>query len=78
MASRAAAGTSLIDTIVSRSITDGITVYDIEFKGGQGEIAVAEDGSVIDRETIVSIRDVPAAALDHPQITQTIICVICG
>lgn len=44
MASRAAAGTSLIDTIVSRSITDGITVDDIEFKGGQGENRVAEDG----------------------------------
>jgi len=51
----------------TREIENGVTVYDIEFKGGQGEIAVAEDGSVIDRETIVSIRDVPAAALDAIQ-----------
>lgn len=48
----------------TREIENGVRVYDIEFKRGQGEIAVAEDGSVIDRETIVAIKDVPAAALD--------------
>jgi uncharacterized membrane protein YkoI len=48
----------------TREIENGVTIYDIEFKRGQGEIAIAEDGSVIDRETIVQLKDVPAAALD--------------
>jgi len=48
----------------SREIEHGVTTYDIEFKRGQGEIAIAEEGSVIDRETPVSLNDVPAAALD--------------
>ena len=48
----------------TREIEHGVTVYDIEFKRGQGEIAVATDGSVIDRETVVLLKDVPAAALD--------------
>jgi uncharacterized membrane protein YkoI len=51
----------------TREIENGVTVYDIEFKGGQGEIAIAEDGSVIDRETVVTQKDVPAAALDAIQ-----------
>jgi hypothetical protein len=51
----------------TREIENGVTVYDIEFKSGQGEIAIAEDGSVIDRETVVSIEDVPAAARDAIQ-----------
>ena len=42
---------------------DGVTLYDIEFKAGKGEIEVAEDGSVIDIATIVKSRDVPKAAL---------------
>jgi hypothetical protein len=48
----------------TREIENGVTVYDIEFKDGQGEIALAEDGTVIDRETIVQLKDVPDAALD--------------
>ena len=51
----------------TREIENGVRVYDIEFKSGQGEIAVAEDGSVIDRETVVSLNDVPAAALEAIQ-----------
>ncbi|HSE18838.1 MAG TPA: PepSY-like domain-containing protein [Pyrinomonadaceae bacterium] len=47
----------------TREIENGVTVYDIEFKRGHGEIAIAEDGSVIDRETVVPLNDVPAAAL---------------
>jgi hypothetical protein len=48
----------------TREVENGVTVYDIEFKGGKGEIAIAEDGSVIDRETAVSLKDVPPAALE--------------
>ena len=40
----------------------GVTLYDIEFKEGKGEIEVAEDGSVIDIATIVKIEDIPRAA----------------
>lgn len=46
----------------TREIENGVRIYDIEFKRGQGEIALAEDGSVIDRETAVLLKDVPAAA----------------
>jgi uncharacterized membrane protein YkoI len=46
----------------TREVENGVTVYDIEFKHGRGEIAVAGDGYVIDRETIVALNDVPAAA----------------
>lgn len=45
-------------------LENGVTVYDIEFKHRQGEIAVAADGSLIDRETVVRLTDVPAAALE--------------
>lgn len=48
----------------AREVENGVTVYDIEFKSGKGEIALAEDGSVIDRETAVSLKDVPPAALE--------------
>lgn len=48
----------------TREIENGVTVYDIEFKRGQGEIALTEDGSVIDRETVVLLKDVPAAVLE--------------
>ena len=40
----------------------GIKLYDIEFKAGQGEIEVAEDGTVLDLVTIVDLKDVPEAA----------------
>jgi uncharacterized membrane protein YkoI len=48
----------------TREMENGVKIYDIEFKRGQGEIALAEDGSVIDRETVVLLKDVPAAAQD--------------
>ena len=41
----------------------GVTLYDIEFKGGRGDIKVAEDGSVIDIATIIKLKELPAAAL---------------
>ena len=41
----------------------GVTLYDIEFKAGRGDIKVAEDGSVIDIATIVKLKELPAAAL---------------
>jgi uncharacterized membrane protein YkoI len=40
----------------------GITLYDIELKGGHGEIEVAEDGTVMEVTTFVGMADVPAAA----------------
>ena len=48
----------------TREVENGVTIYDFEFKNGQGEMDVAEDGSVIDRETVVQTTDVPSAALD--------------
>ena len=40
----------------------GIVLYDIEFKADKGEIEVAEDGTVIDLVTIISLEQLPAAA----------------
>jgi hypothetical protein len=42
----------------------GINLYDIEFKADKGEIEVAEDGTVIDVATIVTMKDVPKAAAE--------------
>ena len=42
----------------------GVTLYDIEFKAGQGEIGVAADGTVMDVATIIEMRDVPKPAAD--------------
>ena len=41
---------------------NGVSLYDIEFKDGKGEIEVAEDGTVIDVTDIVTMKDVPEAA----------------
>jgi hypothetical protein len=41
----------------------GITLYDIEFKAAQGEIEVAEDGTVMDVTIIVDEKEVPAPAV---------------
>lgn len=41
----------------------GITLYDIEFKAGQGEIEVAEDGTVMDVTTIIDMKDAPEAVV---------------
>lgn len=40
----------------------GFKFYDIEFKGGQGEMDVAEDGTVLNIATSVELKDVPEAA----------------
>ena len=37
----------------------GIVVYDIEFKAGQGEMDIAEDGTVLDIATIIDMKDLP-------------------
>jgi uncharacterized membrane protein YkoI len=42
----------------------GITLYDLEFKAGRGEIEVAEDGTVMDIATIVALKDLPKPAAD--------------
>jgi uncharacterized membrane protein YkoI len=45
----------------------GITLYDIEFKAGKGEIEVAADGTVMDIATIIAMKDVPKAAAEAIQ-----------
>ena len=42
----------------------GITLYDIEFKAGKGEIEVAQDGTVIDVATIITMKDLPKAVAE--------------
>jgi len=41
-----------------------ITLFDIEFKAGMGEIEIAQDGTVMDVATIIDLKDVPAAAVE--------------
>src|SRR5215813_2154155 len=48
----------------TREVENGVTIYDIEFKNGQGEMDVAEDGTVVDRETVVQTKDTPPPALE--------------
>lgn len=40
----------------------GVVLYDIEIKGGQGEIEVTEDGTVIDVVTVITMEELPEAA----------------
>ena len=40
----------------------GIALYDFEFKAEQGEMDVAEDGTVLDIATVITMSDVPEAA----------------
>lgn len=49
---------------VSREVEDGVKIYDFEFLKTQGEMDVAVDGTVVNRETPVDLNDVPAAALE--------------
>ena len=42
----------------------GIILYDIEFMAGRGEIEVAEDGTVMDIATIITMKDLPKAAAE--------------
>ena len=46
----------------TREVENGVTIYDFEFKRNRGEMDVAEDGTVISRETPVSLSKIPAAA----------------
>jgi hypothetical protein len=41
---------------------NGILFYDFEFKADQGEMDVAEDGTVLDIATVIQMKDVPEAA----------------
>jgi hypothetical protein len=47
----------------TREVENGVTLYDLEFKRGRGEMDVTEDGSVINRETVVKSAAVPKPAL---------------
>lgn len=38
---------------------NGISFYDVEFAADQGEMDVAEDGTVLDIATIIEMKDVP-------------------
>lgn len=43
---------------------DGINIYDIEFDEDEGEMEVAEDGTILDISTPVDMEDVPVAAAE--------------
>lgn len=45
----------------------GITLYDIEFQADQGEIEVAQDGTVLDVATVITMEDLPKAAAEAIQ-----------
>lgn len=40
----------------------GVVLYDVELKGGKGEIEVTEDGTVIDVVTVITMEELPEAA----------------
>ena len=53
----------------------GVTFYDIELKGGQGEMDVMQDGTVLDVATIIEMKDLPgpvAAAIQKAGRGRTI------
>jgi len=47
---------------------DGISLYDIEFDEDEGEMEVAEDGTIIDISTVVRMEDLPPAAAEAIRI----------
>jgi hypothetical protein len=47
----------------TREKEDGIVVYDFEFRNGQGEMDVAADGTILEREKPVPTSAIPAPAL---------------
>jgi hypothetical protein len=49
---------------LTREVENGVTIYDFEFKGGQGEMDVTQDGLVVSRETVVRMDDIPTPARD--------------
>ena len=38
---------------------EGVTFYDMEFKGNHGEMDVLEDGTVLDVATLIEMKDLP-------------------
>jgi len=54
------------DCIIAKSTRekeDGVVVYDFEFRNGQGEMDVAADGTILEREKPVPTSAIPAPAL---------------
>jgi len=49
---------------VTREKENGIVVYDFEFRNGLGEMDVAADGTILERETQVPTSSIPAPALE--------------
>ena len=47
----------------TREVENGVRIYDFEFKNGQGEMDVTEDGFVTSRETVAQTKDIPQPAL---------------
>ena len=48
----------------TREKEDGMVVYDFEFRNGKGEMDVAADGTILEREKPVPTSAVPTAALE--------------
>ena len=49
---------------VSREIEDGVKIYDFEFQKGQGEMDIAGDGTILNREIPIKADDVPVAVME--------------
>jgi len=43
---------------------DGLKLYDLEFDEDEGEMEVAEDGTIMDISTVVHLEDLPPAAAE--------------
>jgi len=41
---------------------NGVSIYDIEFKAGRGEMDILADGTVLNIASMVELKDVPEAA----------------
>ncbi|HYW71220.1 MAG TPA: hypothetical protein VE961_09305 [Pyrinomonadaceae bacterium] len=55
------------DCTIAKSAVEkehGIVVYDFEFRNGQGEMDVAADGTILEREKPVPTSTIPAPALE--------------
>src|ERR1044072_1409865 len=48
----------------SREIEDGGKIYDFEFQKGQGEMDIAGDGAILNREIPIKADDVPVAVME--------------
>ncbi len=49
---------------VTREVEDGVKIYDFEFRKDQGEMDIAPDGTIVNRETPMKLKDVPAAVIE--------------